>query len=172
MTGKKGIVDPWRVTDAAVPPPARAPTGPRARVDLDDLALHADVRVASGHVFRSELGSVEVKSSRVHGSNDALRDLIGCLFEILARPEGAGLLEDTGIGFLLGDRHGGAVQGRSCSSLTTENGDAPAAQLYFNNLPIAQGMARLVRLLHAARRRLGAAGEDTLKRWGVTPLLR
>jgi hypothetical protein len=173
MSTPKGILDPWRVEDAAQLPATAGPHPAPQRTNVADLDRDEDLRVANRIVLRSEQGSIAVQSTRVASDNDALRELVSCLFELTEGPGGDAPFADLGIGFSLGDRHAGARPAAGTfSALMSHEGVEPAAALYFSHQPYYYGFHRLVRLLGAMRRRRGGAGREILKRWGVTPLLR
>jgi len=169
----KGILDPWRVVDSAPSTPESGPRPVRERMNVGDVDRDEDLRVANRSVFRSAHGSIEVHSARVASADDALRELVACLFELTDQAGGDAAFADLGIGFSLGGRVGGATpQEGAFSGLATPRGAAPAASLNFYGQPYDSGFLRLVRHLGAVRPHRGAIGETILKRRGVTPLLR
>jgi hypothetical protein len=173
MSTPKGILDPWRVVDAAPPPATSGPRPAPERTNVADVDRDEDLRAANRIVLRSEFGSIAVESTRVASDNDALRELVSCLFELTEGRGGDAAFADLGIGFSLGDRHAGARPAvGTFSALMSQEGVEPVAAIYFSHQLYDHGFRRLVHLLGAMRRRRRVAVGRVLTRWGVTPLLR
>jgi hypothetical protein len=167
----RGIVDPWRVVDD-VPGPRHA-AGRRRKIDLSEIDFDRDLRAPQHCTFDSRAGSILVRSRDIANMNDALRELVSCLFQLLERSDGPDLFEPIGVGFLLGEREW-LLPRRNCPAamIETGSGSSPRAALYFLQQSYDDGMLRLIRLLCAVNGRTGPNGRDILKRWGVVPLLR
>ena len=164
----KGIVDPWRVTDA--PKRVVRPEG-KAKMDLSSIDFEADLRVPNRYVFRSAHGCIDVHNTEIETANDALRDLVQCLFALSRPVEASPAFMEVGIGFSLGDSSCNVPEDElGHSGMYTVAGYTPAAAIYFVNQSYDDGMARLVRLLNTLRR--SSSSEGILRRWGVTPMLR
>lgn len=169
---KRGIVDPWRV-DEPFKKAKPAPMPTRRRINLDEIDFDADMKVDEVCFIRSPRGTIEVKSKRVASGNDALRDLVQCLFQILEEDDGPDLFEAINVGFKLHDREWlEPASDVPATSISTADGYIPETRIWFLRQPYADGMLRLIQLLNAVQRRPGAAGEDILKRWGITPMMR
>lgn len=170
----KGIIDPWRVSDTPAAP--AAPTGnweERRRQNLDEIDWERAIRVAGIFRFRSKHGTIEVKSRALdfQTGNDALRDLVRCLFEILEQDDGPQLFEDAGIGFRLHRREWlEPAADVKVARLATVEGYVPRSEIWFHKQPFDHGMLRLVRILVTVGRRPGPEGEAILAKWGVTPM--
>ena len=159
------MVEPTR------PDPGAAASQGRAKTDVADVDRDEDLRVANRVLFRSAHGSLAVQSARVATADDALRELVRCLFELEERPGGHTAFADHGIGFALDGRRGGATpQDGAFSGLATPKGTSPAATLCFYGQPYDAGFLRLLRQLGAVRRH-HPPGDEILKRRGVTLLL-
>ncbi len=167
----KGILDPWRVVDSTPAVPESGSRHVRERVNVGDVDRDEDLRVANRAVFRSEHGSIEVNSPRVGSADDAVRELVSCLFDLTELASGDTAFIDLGVGFVFDGRRGGASPQPGAFAALTTGEDAPVAAVHFYKQSYDHGFLRLVRLL-AALRRQGTAGEAILKRRGVTPLLR
>lgn len=169
---KKGIVDPWRVAEPfEKPKPAPLPTA--RRINISEVDFDADLKVAEVCYIRSPRGTIEVKNKRLTSGNDALRDLVQCLFQILEEEDGPDLFEEINVGFKL---HGRAwlepAVDVPAASIATSSDYVPEARIWFLRQPFGDGMLRLIKLLNAVQRRPGAGGEDILKKWGITPMMR
>jgi hypothetical protein len=167
-----GIVDPWRVIDDAA---AHKPTAPRKRkIDLDEIDFGRDLRAPRCCTFDSQRGgSILIRGRDIDDQSDALRQLVGCLFQILERSDGPDLFERIGVGFVLGEREW-LLPRRNCpaSLIETASGNSPRAALYFLQQSCDEGLLRLIKLLSSISARSGKHGRDILQRWGVVPLLR
>ncbi len=164
-------MDPWRVVDSALPTTPSGPRHVRERINVADIDCDQDLRVANRYLLRSEHASIEVQSPLVAGADDALRELVSCLFELSELAPGDAAFIGLGIGFFFDGRRGGAAPLDGAFAALTTGEDAPVAAVHFYKQSYDHGFLRLVRLLAAVRRQ-GAAGEAILKRRGVTPLLR
>lgn len=169
---RKGICDPWRVVEPFEPPkPVALPE--RRRVNLDDIDFDADLRMPETCLFRSRHGSIRVKNKQVASSNDGLRDLVRCLFQILEQEDGPGLFEDINVGFSLLDRKWLEPAAEvTASRLRTTEDYRPAATIWFRQQSFDRGMLGLIKLLNRVQQRPGMGGESILQRWGITPLSR
>lgn len=169
---KKGIVDPWRVAEPFERTKPVA-TPQRRRINLNEIDFDADLKVAEVCYIRSPRGTIEVKNKRLTSGNDALRDLVQCLFQILEEEDGPDLFENIDVGFKLHDRVWlePAID-VPAASIATSASYAPEARIWFLRQPFSDGMLRLIQLLNAVQRRPGAGGENILKKWGITPMMR
>lgn len=171
-TKKRGIVDPWKITAPLTqpPPPPRREKGDK--VNLETFDRDADIRSKRTCVFRGKHASIEVNNRNISSENEALLDLVRCLFEVLELEDGPNLFDEQRIGLRLGERiYEMPLPDRAASNLATGAGQL-SATIWFHGQDIDQGLLRLVRLLRVVQRRPGIEGETLLKRWGVTPMLR
>jgi hypothetical protein len=167
-----GIVDPWRVVDDDAARPAAAAR--KRKINLDEIDFDRDLRAPRCCTFDSRRGgSILVRSRDIEDQSDALRQLVGCLFQILERSDGPDLFERIGVGFVLGEREW-LLPRRGCpaSVIETAGGNTPRAALYFLQQSCDEGLLRLIKLLCSIGARSGKHGRDILQRWGVVPLLR
>lgn len=173
-TKKRGIVDPWKVVSPLKePPPPKAPEKGE-KVNLADVDMDADIRPSQRCVFRGKHSSIEVMGKDVYSENDGLKNLVRCLYDIFTLcDDGKELLDEQNIGFQYGTHHH-ALPGEEVPSakLKTTPDYAPSSIVVFREQTIDDGLLRLVRLLRKVQRRPGSTGEDILKKWGVTPMLR
>lgn len=169
---KRGIVDPWKINEPLqVPKPKVAPAA--GKKNLAEIDFDADIQPARSCVFRSAHASIEVANNKVTNENDALRDLVRCLFSVLELVDGPGLFDEHNIGFRLSDRQFDPPTTLAGSAyLMTKADYTPHAAIYFRNQSFDQGVLRLVRILRAVQKRPGIEGETLLKRMGITPMLR
>lgn len=169
---KRGIVDPWKVVAPLTPPPSKpAPT--EAKKNLSEIDFDADIRPPRMCVFRGKHSSVEVKNNNVSADNDALRDLLKCLFEVLELEDGPDLFDEQHIGLRLAERSfEPPAQDTQTATLSTGPGYTPAGAVFFRNQDLDQGLLRLVRILRTVQKRPGIEGERILKHYGITPMLR
>ena len=168
-----GIVDPWRVVEHAPVAKPKASSAKR-KIDLGEIDFERDLRVPRRCTFESQRGgSILVQSREIEDQNDALRQLVGCLFQILERSDGPDLFERIGVGFLLGEREWLLPRKNyPAAVIETASGSKPRAALYFLGQSCDDGMLRLIKLLCSVNARSGKHGRDILQRWGVVPLLR
>ncbi len=129
----RGIVDPWRVAE-----PIRseeqtaAASSSNAKIDLDQLDFDRDLRVPRSYTFRARAGGIAVCSKEIATDNDALRQLVRCLFDLVDAKDGAHRLEEIRVGFSQEDRRW-LVPASNCPAamLQTSEGYVPATALYF-----------------------------------------
>lgn len=170
---RKGIVDPWRIVEPlrkpVVPP---TPLLPGQKVNLDQIDFDADLRVPQKCAIRSRSGSILVHSKQIETGNDALRDLVRCLFQLVDKKEPAAEMTRLGIAFAYGTRQWRISSMAPSARLATSDGYEPATCLHFLQQTYDDGMLHLIKFLNASSRRPGPAGADILKRWGVVPMMR
>jgi hypothetical protein len=159
-----GIRDPWRVVQPIEPPP-RSANGPGKRIDVADIDLDADLAVPHYHVFRSRHGAVEVRSTAIETTGDALRELARLLAE--SWPTRGPEITAAGIGYWVdGDGRNVPADDAPLSALRAETPDAPNhAAIYFTGQTFDDGMRRLIRVLKKSNPPL-------LAKRGVTPMMR
>jgi hypothetical protein len=169
----KSVEDPWRVVDPIYKTkPEPTPWRPNT-IDVTEIDFDRDLRVPQSCVFGSRFGSIQVRSRDINNSNDALRNLMCCLFEILEQPDGPALFEHIQVGFSLAGRNW-LIPEDGCPSalLKTKDGYDPPAALYFRRQNYDRGMLRLIKLLISIMGRPGPKGQMILRRWGVVPMSR
>ena len=168
---KKGIIDPWRIDEPFhKPAPSMTPTPEHKKINLSDIDWDADLRVAEAFIFQSRHGSIKVQNKAIASGNDALRDLVRCLFQILETMEGPDLLENAKIGMKLHTREWQEpVSDLPVSRMRSTEAYIPEATIWFLQQTYDEGMLRLIRLLNNIRKRPGKNGVEILNKWGVTP---
>lgn len=168
---KKGIVDPWRIDEPfhkPAPPPSMGME--RKKINLSDIDWDADLRVAESYIFQSRHGSIKVQNKTITSGNDALRDLVCCLFQVLETMDGPDLLENAKIGIKLHTREWQEpVADLPVARMRSTEAYTPEATIWFLQQTFDEGMLRLIRLLNSVRKRSGKAGVEILNKWGVTP---
>jgi hypothetical protein len=169
---KKGIVDPWRITEPLDVTRGAATQAHDTRINLDQIDFDRDLRRPRSYTFRARGGSICVHSPEIGTDNDALCLLVRCLFELLALKHGPLRFEEVPAGFSQENRRW-CVPAPDCPSARLVTGAAytPATELYFLRQTADEGLLRLGKLLCAFNRR-GGQESEILKRWGVVPILR
>lgn len=169
----RGIVDPWRVTEPFKTPKKVNITAAPKKINLSEFDWDADLKVPAVFWFRSKHGTIEVRNKQIDSGNDALRDLVNCLFEITEEIDGPELLESARIGIKLGDRQWQEPAAAVAYSLLKTTPDyTPSTVLWFIQQTYDDGMAQLIHLLNKVHKRIGNKGKNILKRWGVMLIIR
>lgn len=177
MTGqpprKKGIIDPWRIVEPLhKPEPKPTELMPGQKIGLDQIDFDADLRVTQQCAFRCRSGSILVRSKLITNANDALCNVLRCLFQLLEQKGVAAELLPLGIALQYGNRVWNTRDVSVAAKLETREGYTPPSALYFLRQTHDDGMLRLIKFLNDASRRPGPAGADILKRWGIVLMMR
>lgn len=163
---KKGIVDPWRITDPLYPEKREPPTT-KKKINVSEIDYDADLLPVGVFVLPSRHGSIEVRRQGLQSAEAGLRALAGCLRALFQCQEKE--LTEAGIGILSGGEQLGALrEDVAAASISTTDEGSPAA-IWFVERTWDAGMLDLLRCLNHVRNRPGAA--STLKQWGVTPII-
>lgn len=160
MTKKPGIVDPWRRVEPLVPTrPVLTPA--QERINIADMDMDVDLRIAGRYVIRSPHASFDVTSLRIDAPGDAVAVLADCLIELSAVRPVAEALAAAGVGVRCADR-----------MWNVPSDDEPSARLEGNNAAVwfaqrtlATGMLVLARILREP------AAANTLHKHGVVVMI-
>jgi hypothetical protein len=158
MSGRKGIIDPWRQVEPLRPTLRERPEGKK---DLEDIDFDSDLEIPGKYVIRAKRVSIAVLSTRVQEPKDALDVLADCVADMWkAKGIGKALME-LGIGVRT-PRIMYNVPGDETPSSKLASDDSA---LWFTGVTLDEGMAALARLMRSSE------AQPIARKHGVTPML-